>query len=425
MTDERMDAIVRRLDVSSEPDSSFVERSLAALIPVATGARRRDAQWLGRTRTSVRLLASDLRGALVMQPARPVVLVVVLLMLLALIVAFAGPGNRRPAPLGAEGPLIVSHAGALLSIDVSTLTTSTIVQGSASISGVSRSPDGRLVTFWTAVPGGNQLEIANEDGSGRHRLAGGLALSWTGCIDVWTADSRFLAAQVSEADRAAILVVDVVADTARLLRPPEGTPECPLWSPDGRSLAFRSTSGDSRSLAIMGADGTGSRTVAGGPDRLNVAGANSWSPDGTWIYFDAGKDGGNGIFRADARTGALERLTDEALQAYAPALSPDGKQVSFMAAATDRPGSYDMYLMKADGSGLRPVLRDAINDGWSGDGRWMLAEWQPADGSSNGGLVMIAQEGGSPTILLSFESPCSLFGTIRCLDGVGWGQPRP
>jgi hypothetical protein len=425
MTDERIDALVRRLDVSSEPDSAFVESSLVALIPAAAHARRRDGQWLGRTRTRVRLAIVDLRGALAKPSMRPVALVVVLLMLLALFVALAGIGNRRPAPTGAEGPLIVSRAGELLAINVGTSTATTILRAETSIAGVSRSPDGRLVTFWTGVPGGNQLEIANVDGTDQRRLAAGLTLSWTGCIDVWTADSRHLAAQVRESGRPAILVVDVATGTASLLRPPDGTPECPLWSPDGLSIAFRNTSGGSRSLEVVGADGTGWRSIAGGADGLSVAGANSWSPDGVWIYFDAAQGGGNGIFRADARTGALERLTDEALRAYAPALSPDGSLVSFMAAAAGRPGAYDLYLMKADGSELRLVLSGAINDGWSGDGRWMLAEWQPPGGTSNGGLVIIAPEGGSPTTVLSFESPCSLIGTTRCLDGVGWGQPRP
>jgi hypothetical protein len=62
MTDERMDALIRRLDVQSDPDPEFVRLTYASLRPRARAARVRDASWIGRRVRDLRLMvAGDLR----------------------------------------------------------------------------------------------------------------------------------------------------------------------------------------------------------------------------------------------------------------------------------------------------------------------------------------------------------------------------
>ena len=422
MTDERIDALVRRLDVPAEADSSFVEDTLAALAPVARAAQRRDARWFGRWWAGVQLAGHDVRRALGPVPAGGLAFLVLVLMvaLLASVIAV----GVRPSPFGVRDPLIVSRAGELLAIDVDGDRIASILRADAAIAGVSRSPDGRRVAFWTATPGGHQLEVAHIDGSGRRQIAPHVQLTWTGCIDVWSTDSRRLASEVRVGDEPALLVVDVQSGAAHQVRPPDGVAQCPLWSPDGRWLAFAHVVGGQPALAVIGADGAGFRRIAGG-DALRVAGANSWSPDGEWIYFDAAADDGNHIYRASVRTGELVRLTDQALAAFAPALSPDGRQVSFIAMAPNAAMRLDLYVMSAEGGEPRLLLEGALNDGWSSDGRWILAEWQASAGSSTGGLALVDPRGGAPRIVLPFDRPCPLDGGVPCLDGVGWGQPRP
>ena len=128
MAEDRIDAVLRRLDVRSDPDPAFIDRSLIALAPIAASARHRDGHWLGRFRSTIQVGVADARHALA---SRPIALVALLLMLLALFMAVASIGNRRPAPIGAEGPLVVSRAGELLSIDVNTRATSRILKTDA------------------------------------------------------------------------------------------------------------------------------------------------------------------------------------------------------------------------------------------------------------------------------------------------------
>ena len=59
--------------------------------------------------------------------------------------------------------------------------------------GVSRSPDGRLVAFWTTGRDRSHLYVIGVDGQHRRELAPDLSLGWLNAIDVWSSDSRFLA----------------------------------------------------------------------------------------------------------------------------------------------------------------------------------------------------------------------------------------
>ena len=54
MTDERMDALLRRLDVAVDPSADFVARSAAVLVPQVRRARSQDATRFGRARRDLR-----------------------------------------------------------------------------------------------------------------------------------------------------------------------------------------------------------------------------------------------------------------------------------------------------------------------------------------------------------------------------------
>jgi len=67
-----------------------------------------------------------------------------------------------------------------------------------------------------------------------------------------------------------------------------------------------------------------------------------------------------------------ENLTSAPSQDRYPSFSPDGKKVAF---ETDREGTWDVFVMNADGSDPRPVTSGPANDrhpSWSPDGRTIL-----------------------------------------------------
>ena len=81
MTDERIDALIRQLDVPSDPDPDFVRSSYAALRPRARAARVSDASRIGRLRRDLRLVLAGARWPTTARPMGNVGLVVVLVLL--------------------------------------------------------------------------------------------------------------------------------------------------------------------------------------------------------------------------------------------------------------------------------------------------------------------------------------------------------
>ena len=120
-----------------------------------------------------------------------------------------------------------------------------------------------------------------------------------------------------------------------------------------------------RSLAVIRTDGSGKRTISG--DLVGVAGPDTWSPDGTWIYFDAnptlGNREDNGVYRANVAGGFSQLLIGNGLgldTAFAPASSPDGTLIVFIVPRSDGQAT-DLYIANSDGSGCAPAAgaRDA------------------------------------------------------------------
>jgi hypothetical protein len=105
MTDERIDALIRELDVQSNPDPEFVRSSYAALRPRARAGRVSDASRMGRLRRDLRLV---LAGARWPSTARPVgmagLVVLLVLLVVATMAALALVGALNQDRLVLNGP---------------------------------------------------------------------------------------------------------------------------------------------------------------------------------------------------------------------------------------------------------------------------------------------------------------------------------
>ena len=276
----------------------------AALLPRARAARVDDASRIGRLVRDLRLLVTGARWPSTTRPVGMLGLVV--LLILATMVALAVVGALNRVQPIRNGPLIVSINGELQAIDVVDGSVRTMLPPGDGAKGVSRSPDGRLVAFWTISGGQSHLWVIGVDGRDRRELASDLSLGWTNAIDVWSSDSRFLATEVRlDGEEARIIVADVVTGSARPVTPRGLLAHSPLWSPDDRLIAFTEEASGMRSLAVIRTDGSSKRTISG--DLVGVAGPDTWSPDGTWVYFDAnptlGNRNDNGVYRANVAGG--------------------------------------------------------------------------------------------------------------------------
>ncbi len=424
MTDDRVDALLRRLDVAVHPDSAFADHTFRSLVPLVQGARRWDAGPLGGLRRFIDGLGHPGRASV---PAglRPVayLAVLALLLLAAFVVTLAVGALNRSTVIG-NGLMVISLNSTLQQLDPSTGQSDPLVSGSGNVEGLSRSPDGRWVSFWEPTADGHRLAVLAVDGSVRRDIEIGLPVTWNGCTDGWAADSRKILSEVLVDGQARILVSDVETGTGAIVTPPEVDAHCGLWSPTGDSLAFAfERDGQTAGLAVMGLDRSPLRPISN-LQGFDVSGANSWSKDGRWVYFDASAGGVDQVFRADVANGTAEQLTDGIVGAAAPALSPDDRLVTFLVPHTAKWLDATIYVAQADGTEARPLLEHAIGYGWSADSQFIIAEWKPPGGVT-GGLVTIRPDGTDRRVILELGPGCSGAITTPCLDGFSWGQARP
>jgi polyisoprenoid-binding protein YceI len=137
----------------------------------------------------------------------------------------------------------------------------------------------------------------------------------------------------------------------------------PVFSPDGRRVAWLEGQVDAASIQVMNRDGSGARAAT---DGTSGDADPTLSPDGSEVAFSSfTEDGNSDIFVVRADGSGRTRLTQGPEYDLTPAWSPDGRQIAF-----GRDG--DIYVMGSDGSDMIQLTEGTARDGapsWSPDGR--------------------------------------------------------
>jgi eukaryotic-like serine/threonine-protein kinase len=146
-----------------------------------------------------------------------------------------------------------------------------------------------------------------------------------------------------------------------LLQPVTGY--CRVWQLVFDQQATRS------GLLELGRDARMTRWIShsNSPDRQPV-----YSPDGKRIAFSSNRDGRMNLWQIALDTGTVTRLTEGDATDFDPAFSPDGKHLIF---SSDRSGHFEIYMANADGSGVRQVThdgKDAESGTMTADGKWLV-----------------------------------------------------
>ena len=168
----------------------------------------------------------------------------------------------------------------------------------------------------------------------------------------------------------------------------------PSWYPAGERLAVM----DARDLVIKRFDLTPGAAVAVTDHTQVLTGMPSVSPDGKWIAFAGQANTGQ---RYDQANNTIWLVGEEGVshpaeaapgQGRAPVWSPDGRRLAFESNRGSPDGTYAVFVMNRDGTGLTQVTDYALNANhpvWSVDGKRMVFSALAPGGRSAMGIAII------------------------------------
>jgi TolB protein len=165
--------------------------------------------------------------------------------------------------------------------------------------------------------------------------------------------------------------------------------DMPVWSPDGKSIAFFSDRGGNSDIFIVNPDGSQVRQLTRDPfaslyfTKSSEDRNPSWSPDGSQIAFDSGRNNlklnyiDHDIYVMAADGSHVKRLTDDGADEGGPRWSPKGDLIAYAKmdyfsdqGLIENP-AWDIFVMNVDGSHQIQLTKDPSNElepSWSPDG---------------------------------------------------------
>lgn len=199
----------------------------------------------------------------------------------------------------------------------------------------------------------------------------------------------------------------------------------PVWSPDGRRIAYMRVTAGKREIRLIDADGTGDVSFVQASNHNDFQ-RYEWSPDGESIVYEVGDtDAQRDIWVKRVGAATATNLTgDPTLRFKFPAWSPDGREIVYQSRrqTVDAAEYNGIFVMKADGADERALTAGGKRDPfmspvrgpdgstigasgydqipvWSPDGRQVAFErlnsigiWQThiVNSTDGGGMITVA-----------------------------------
>src|SRR6266404_860553 len=222
---------------------------------------------------------------------------------------------------------------------------------SQSISGVVA--NGKIAFVSRGGLGSNsEIYSMNPDGSDRMRLTSGSS----DLAPVWSPDGKQIAfvRTDSSSQRGEVFIMNADGSNQRSLTPSGESDHEPAWSPDGTQILFvRSIPEDGsrhNQIHAMNSDGSNQRRLT---QSAGVDDSPTWCPDGTKIAFSRFVRFASSLVVMSA-DGREERILSEV---YSPvAWSPDSSNLAFASVEDTR-----IFVVNVDGSSLTAITNPPLN----------------------------------------------------------------
>ena len=223
----------------------------------------------------------------------------------------------------------------------------------------STSSNGALAYLSGATANNSELTWFDRSGKPLARVGSRGAYS----LQALSPDGNYVAYVAFTNAAADIWVLDIGKGVASRVTSDPADDAFPVWSPDGRRIAFSSTRGGAgnlyeRTVGVVGEDKVLLKSDA-------PANARDWSPDGRYLLYNA-----RGDIWALPMFGNEKsiRVTETPFAELDPVLSPDGR---WMAYSTDETGDDQIYIQSFPQPGARQQVSGTggFQPRWSRDGK--------------------------------------------------------
>lgn len=284
-----------------------------------------------------------------------------------------------------------------------------VIEGVAPLSGSYAFSDGGLLAYLLGDAQYDKSQLMWVDRNGVQQASTGPPRLWgNGQI---SPDGSRLAASIVRETRAGtdIWVYDLQRGMLTRLTF-EGDNDNPVWTPDGRRVAFRSLMRGTQGLYQIPADASGKPELLLAAKTNSTISPTSWAPDGkALVYVEADADAKTRLWVLPlaGRNGQNQPYPfhDASANEGAGEVSPDGRWLAYRSEET---GSAEIYVQAFPVSGrkIRISSQGGIRPRWSANGR-ELFYWQ-LDAESQ---LMAVEFGAPPTFQIG--NPKSLFKLAR------------
>jgi len=223
------------------------------------------------------------------------------------------------------------------------------------------SPDNTLIAYTAYERGGSEASVPRTS-IHLHSMVMGRRIAFpafkgTTTTPAWSPDGSQLALSSSSTGDQEIYAVGRDGGRLRRLTFSRGVDISPAWNPrTGKHIAFVSDRGGSPQIHLMDADGANVERLTSGE---GYAVSPAWSPNGQLLAFAWQRGNGNfDIYIMDVATRQVVQLTSISGRNEEPSWAPDGRHLIFQ---STRSGRNQIWMMLADGSGLRQLTFEGVN----------------------------------------------------------------